>query len=73
MIATNIAIIFFISINKENTMLTNKIMGKKAAWLGGGVAIIGLLASCASVAYQSLQNGKLNDIKESIESVPKKR
>lgn len=54
-------------------MLTNKIMGKKAAWLGGGVAIIGLLASCASVAYQSLQNGKLNDIKESIDSVPKKR
>ena len=53
-------------------MLTNKIMGKKAAWLGGGVAIIGLLASCASVAYQSLQNGKLSDIKESIDSVPKK-
>ena len=54
-------------------MLTNKIMGKKAAWLGSGVAIIGLLASCASVAYQSLQNGKLSDIKESIESVPKKK
>ena len=36
------------------------------------MAIIGLLASCASVAYQSLQNGKLSDIKESIDSVPKK-
>jgi len=63
---------FFYINNKENTMLTNKIKGKKAAWLGGGVAIIGLLASCAGVADQSLQNGKLSDIKESIDSVPKK-
>ena len=48
-------------------------MGKKAAWLGGGVAIIGLLAGCAGVAYQSLQNESkgLNDIKESIECTQK--
>lgn len=53
-------------------MATNKLMGKKAAWIGGGMALIGLLASCASVAYQSLQTGKLNDIKETLDSVPKK-
>ena len=54
-------------------MENNKIKGKKVARLCGGVAIIGLLASCAGVAYQSLQNGQLSDIKESIDSVPKKR
>lgn len=53
-------------------MTANKMMGKKAAWLGGGVAILGLLASCAGVAYQSLQNGKLKDMKQTIDSVPKK-
>lgn len=53
-------------------MITNKILSKKAAWFGGGMAIVGLLASCASMAYQSLQNGKLKELKQTIDSVPKK-
>lgn len=53
-------------------MTSNNLLSKKAAWLGGGIAIFGLLASCASVAYQSLQSGKLSDIKETIDSIPKK-
>ena len=52
-------------------MTNNTSMGKKAAWLGGGMAIFGLLASCASVAYQSLQNGKLSNLKQTIDAVPK--
>lgn len=45
---------------------------KKAAWIGGGAAILGLLASCASLAYQSLQTGKLGELKDTIDSIPKK-